>query len=132
VIGIFSRILIALLLLIAGVLKFAAVAQSDPPPHIDLGWMSIFFEAPFVIAAGSLEIGIAALLCTRAWRYAMLATLILSLLFLGFLLLLEQRGIGAEQCGCFGTARLGPQTHMLLLIGMSFAAAGSLLERRRR
>ncbi|MBL8901010.1 MAG: hypothetical protein JNM84_25495 [Planctomycetes bacterium] len=125
-----SRLFLAALLSIAGVLKLLAAQHSHPPEDLDLGWMAPFFEPQVVIASALVEIGLAIVLLSRAWRVSMLLTLILSLSFLALLYALAERGVGADHCGCFGAARVQPGTHMLLLLGMAVAAAGSLAIRR--
>jgi hypothetical protein len=123
-----SRALIASVLVAAGTLKLFALAEARPPEHLELGWLATFFEPPAVIAVAVVELATALLLASRAWRIGMLLTLGLSIAFLGFLVLLAQRGVEAESCGCFGAARLSGHAHILMLLGMALGAAGSLAE----
>ncbi|MBK9387018.1 MAG: hypothetical protein IPN34_19560 [Planctomycetes bacterium] len=125
-----SRLFLAAVLAVAGVLKLLTAQHSHPPEDMDLGWMAPLFEPSVVIASALVEIGLAIVLLSRAWRWGMLLTLVLALSFLGLLVALAQRGVGVEHCGCFGAARVQPGTHMLLLLGMAIAAAGSLAIQR--
>lgn len=120
----------------AAMLAFAAVVKAHDAftaaahaPAIASGWAAVpLARTPAVaVPVALIEVAIAGLLVTSAWRVGALGLMAFSLLGLAYLAMLRLSGVPTSSCGCLGAIRVPIGAHAAVLVGFCAVARELLL-----
>lgn len=78
------------------------------------------------VLAAAIELVVALSLATRAWKWGLRSTVVLTIIFLVVMLALVLSGVPMSACGCFGVLPLSPVNHVLFAASLGLTALCAL------
>jgi len=126
-------LVLALALCLSVALKVETLLFRQTP-----GWHVLLPAVYWMRVASALELLLATLALSRAWRRSAVGVLALTPLLVIWLIVITRAGVEPTECGCFGRLRVPLAPHLVYILGLDvlalsalYGARGSFVERMR-